>query len=246
MGAWCAGRHTIAPARDGLPYLSSIPGHATSPHRLTLPDEPGALRRNQRCPNHPMPILRPATNWARVDDREDAGAVARRCPQCYGPASIQPALRVRRMGMIYIEDLRVGDSWESSEHLVDGAEMLAYNKQNDPWPMDVDPDAAAKTPFGGVIASGGYTISLMYRLGHEIYNRADHQWAFLGGFDWHLKFVEPVRAGDRLRERITILETRLSSKPGRGISKIRMELLSDRDRVVLSVESTGLMATRPI
>jgi acyl dehydratase len=147
--------------------------------------------------------------------------------------------------MFYFEDMMVGDSWLSSEHVVSGSEMLAYNQQNDPWPMHLDPEAAAKLPYGGVIASGGYTISLMYRLGHEIYNRPDLKWAFLGGFDWHLKFIEPVRAGDRLRERITILETRPSSKPGRGISKIRMELLNDRDRIVLSVDSTGLMATRP-
>jgi len=149
------------------------------------------------------------------------------------------------MRTIYFEDLTAGDSWTSSEHVVDGPEMLAYSRRNDPWPMHVDPDAAAKLPYGGVIASGGYTISLMYRLGHEIYNRADLRWAFLGGFDWHLKFVEPVRAGDKLHERIMILETRPSSKPGRGISKIRMELLNESDRVVLSVESTGLMATRP-
>jgi acyl dehydratase len=147
--------------------------------------------------------------------------------------------------MIYFEDMTVGDSWESSEHLVDGVEMLAYNQENDPWPIHVDREAAAKTPYGGVIASGGYTISIMYRLGHEIYNNADLQWVFLGGFDWHLKFVEPVRVGDRLHERITVVEKRPSSKPGRGIVKNRIELLNDRDRVVLSIDSTTMMATRP-
>ena len=149
------------------------------------------------------------------------------------------------MKMIYFEDLTVGDSWTSSEHIVDGLEMLAYNQQNDPWPMHVDPEAAAKLPFGGVIASGGYTISIMYRLGHEIYNSADLKWAFLGGFDWQLKFVEPVRAGDKLHERITILETRPSSKPGRGIYKSRIELFNDRGRVVLSIDCAAMMATRP-
>ena len=149
------------------------------------------------------------------------------------------------MKVIYLEDLSVGDSWESSEHVVDGAEMLAYNQQNDPWPMHVDPEAAAKTPYGGVIASGGYTISILLRLGHEIYNRPDLRWAFLGGIGWHLKFVEPVRAGDRLRERITILEARPSSKPGRGITKIRMELVKNPGGVALSVDSVGMMAARP-
>ncbi|MGD9882668.1 MAG: MaoC/PaaZ C-terminal domain-containing protein [Reyranella sp.] len=149
------------------------------------------------------------------------------------------------MNVVYFEDLKAGDSWKSSEHLVNGDEMLAYNKKNDPWPMHVDPVAAAKTPFGGVIASGGYTISLMYRLGHEIYNCADRQWAFLGGFDWHLKFIEPVRAGDRLHERLTILEAHPSSKPGRGIVKCRMELVNDGGRVVLTIDTTGLVSTRP-
>ena len=101
-----------------------------------------------------------------------------------------------------------------------------------------------KSPFGGLIASGGYTISLMYRLFHEIVNQPDRTWAFLGGFDWHVKFLEPVRADDRLHERITILEKRLSSKPGRGVVKNLTEVINDRKRVVLSIESTTLMATR--
>jgi acyl dehydratase len=65
----------------------------------------------------------------------------------------------------------------------------------------------------------------------------------LGGFDWHLKLVEPVRSGDRLHERITILEKRLSSKPGRGIVKNLIEVINDRKQVVLSIESITLMAT---
>jgi len=42
------------------------------------------------------------------------------------------------------------------------------------------------------------------------------------------------------------LETRPSSKPGRGIFKNRVEVLNDRDRVVLSIDSTAMMATRPL
>jgi acyl dehydratase len=147
------------------------------------------------------------------------------------------------MGMMYFEDLNVGDSWTSAGYTVDHEEMLAYNRTNDPWPIHVNSEAAARWPFGGLIASGGYTITLMYRLSHEIVNRPDRIWAFLGGFDWHVKFVEPVRSGDRLHERITILEKRLSSKPGRGLVKHLIEVINDRERVVLSIESTILIAT---
>ena len=94
------------------------------------------------------------------------------------------------------------------------------------------------------LASGGYTISLMYRLSHEVVNQPDRTWAFLGGFDWQVKFLEPVRAGDRLHERITIIEKRRSSKPGRGIIKDRVEVINDRKKVVLSIEATMLLATR--
>lgn len=147
------------------------------------------------------------------------------------------------MGMTYFEDLNVGDSWMSAEYTVDHEEMLAYGRANDPWPIHVDAEAASKSPFGGLIASGGYTITLMYRLGHEIVNQPDREWAVLGGFDWHVKFVEPVRSGDRLHERITIVEKRTSSKPGRGIVKNLIEVINDREHVVLSIESTMMMAT---
>jgi acyl dehydratase len=145
------------------------------------------------------------------------------------------------MGMMYFEDLNVGDSSTSAEYTVDHEEMLAY--ENDPWPFHADPEAATRSPFGGLIASGGYTITLMYRMNHEIMNQPDRVWAFLGGFDWHVKFAQPVRSGDRLHERITILEKRLSSKPGRGIVKLLNEVINDRKKVVLSIESTTLMAT---
>ena len=120
------------------------------------------------------------------------------------------------MGMAYFEDLTVGDSWVSPEHTVNHEEMLAYGRANDPWPFHADPEAAAKSRFGGLIASGGYTIILMYRLNHEIVNQSDRVWAFLGGLDWHVKFAEPVRSGDRLHERITILGETLVEQAGSG------------------------------
>jgi hypothetical protein len=39
------------------------------------------------------------------------------------------------MGMMYFEDLNVGDSWTSAERTVDHEEMLAYGRTNDPWPI---------------------------------------------------------------------------------------------------------------
>ncbi len=106
--------------------------------------------------------------------------------------------------------------------------------QNDPWPFHADPEAATRSPFGGLIASGGYTITLMYRMSHEIVNQPDRVWAFWGALTGSSSSSSPFVPV--LHERITILEKRLSSKPGRGIVKNLIEVINDQKRVVLSIE----------
>lgn len=146
---------------------------------------------------------------------------------------------------VYFEDLAVGDSFESEEVAVDREEMLAYNRRNDPWPFHVDEQAAARTPYGGLIASGGYTITLMYRLGHCIYNVPGRRWTVLGASQWQLKLPAPVRAGDRLRLKVTVQSKRESSRPERGYFDMLCELLNQKGDVALSVLVAGLIARRP-
>jgi acyl dehydratase len=150
------------------------------------------------------------------------------------------------MKKVYYEDLDEGSVHWGGECIVDKDEMLEYNRKNDPWPFHVDEEAAAQSSFGGLIASSGYTITLMCRSTHTIYNRPEAPWAFLGGFEWHVRFHLPVRPGDRLRIRITILSKRPSSKPGRGVVTWKAEMLNQNDQVVFALEKcTVLMATRP-
>ena len=99
-------------------------------------------------------------------------------------------------------------------------------------------------PYGGLIASGGYTITLMYRLGHQIYNVPGRRWAVLGASEWHLKFPAPVRSGDRVRLRITIKDKRESSRPRRGHFDLLYELLNQAGNIVLSVLVAGLIERR--
>jgi len=149
------------------------------------------------------------------------------------------------MPLIYFEDLATGDSFESDEIAVDETEMLAYNRLNDPWPMHIDAASASGNPYGSLIASGGYTISLMYRLGHRIYNTPERQWAVLAALEWQVKFPGPVRANDRVRLRITVKDKHESSRPNRGHFSLLYELLKHDDTVALSVLMAGLIARRP-
>jgi acyl dehydratase len=146
---------------------------------------------------------------------------------------------------IYFEDLVTGQSFESAEVAVDREEMLAYNRANDPWPFHVDEANVAQNPYGSQIASGGYTITLMYRLGHQIYNVPGRRWAVIGASQWQLRFSNPVRAGDRLRLRITVKAKRESSRPERGHFDLLYELLNQAGEVALSVLVAGLIARRP-
>ena len=123
--------------------------------------------------------------------------------------------------------------------------MLVYNQLNDPWPIHVDEEAAKHSPFGGIIASGGYTITLMYRSLLGIYNNAERRWAFLGGLEWKLKFVSPVRPGDRLRSKVTIQGVRPSSKGGRGVLNSVTEMVNQNGETALSVEVVSFLSARP-
>ncbi len=147
------------------------------------------------------------------------------------------------MKKVYYEDLDEGSVHWGAECIVDKDEMLEYNRKNDPWPFHVDEEAAAQSSFGGLIASGGYTITLMCRSSHTIYNRPEAPWAFLGGFEWHVRFHLPVRPGDRLRIKITILSKKPSSKPGRGVHRAANRRNQDRNSTGWS--SAGRDLLRP-
>ena len=140
------------------------------------------------------------------------------------------------MGMKYFEDLNAGDSWTLAEYTVDHEEMLAYARANDPWPFHVDPEAATRSPFGGLIASGGYTITLMYRLFHEIVNQPDRAWAFLGGFSAIVPVETCVKMVRLLADRPEFQETEETR------SMLANKLIKSRVRAALG-DSTSLPIT---
>lgn len=140
----------------------------------------------------------------------------------------------------HFEDLDTGTVFWGDECAVDKEEMIQYALKNDPLPFHVDEQAAANSPYGGLIASGGYTVSLWYRSGIRLFA----EMAFLGGFEWHIKLLRPVRANDRLRIKITIAGKRLSSKPGRGYVTNTQEMFNQDGDVVFSCETVWMLATR--
>jgi len=86
----------------------------------------------------------------------------------------------------------------------------------------------------------------MLRLFHL--NRAKDprsDFAMIGGIEQRLKIPRPVQGGDVLRFLQTVVETRPSSKPGRGMITVRVELTNQRGDVVLNFEAVNVIASRP-
>ena len=142
---------------------------------------------------------------------------------------------------MYFEDLEEGRVFKGDECIADREEMLDYARKNDPSPFHLDEEAAGNSPYGGLIASGGYTVTLWYRSGIPILASI----AFLGGFEWHIKLPVPVRPGDRLRAEVEIVSKRPSSKPGRGYVTTLQRILNQDSQAVFTCEVVWMIATRP-
>lgn len=145
----------------------------------------------------------------------------------------------------YFEDYHVGAVYEYGSIIVSEAEILDFAERYDPQPFHVDRDLALVGPFGGLIASGFHTSALFMRL------FADHylsRVASLGspGID-ELRWTIPVRPGDELWLRTSIVDARVSrSKPDRGIVRTTAEMLNQNDDdVVMHLSLMNLLARRP-
>ena len=143
----------------------------------------------------------------------------------------------------YWEDYVSGTVHEFGSLVVDQADVIAFGQRFDPQPFHTDPDVARRSIYGGLIASGWHTAALTMRL------LVDHylsRTASLGspGID-ELRWLQPVRPGDRLSVRVTVLETRRSrSKPQQGIIRSQVEVLNQAGDVVMSLNAVNFMLCR--
>ncbi len=148
------------------------------------------------------------------------------------------------MATRYFEDFAVGERIELGDYTITRDEIIAFARQWDPQPFHLDEAAARETPFGGLIASGWHTSAIFMRLLVDgLLNSA----ASLGspGLD-ELRWLKPVRPGDTLRPRITVLETTPSARnPNRGTVRWLGELFNQDGDVVMRIVGRNLFARRP-
>lgn len=144
----------------------------------------------------------------------------------------------------WFDDFFAGEVLEFGDHLVTEEEIVAFARLYDPQPFHLDHAAAAASHFGGLVGSGWMSCAILMRM------LCDHfipPHASMGspGID-EVRWLKPVRPGDRLRARMQVLEVRPSqSKPDRGVLLGQHELINQHGEVVLRQLGRGMYRRRP-
>jgi len=143
----------------------------------------------------------------------------------------------------YFEDYVEGDVHNLGSIAVEADEVIAFARRFDPQAMHADPEAAKRTPFGGLIASGWHTAGLMMRL------YVDHYLTHVAslaspGVD-ELRWLKPVRPGDVLSVRVTVLKAQPSrSKPDRGVVTSLIEVFNQAGEAVMMMRAVNMIGRR--
>jgi acyl dehydratase len=143
----------------------------------------------------------------------------------------------------YFEDYIPGGVYEYGTITVTEPEIIEFARQFDPQPMHLDHEQAARGRFGGIVASGWHTVGLAMRLYVDHYLSRVASLASPGVDE--LRWPHPVRPGDSLRIRVSILDVRPSrSKPDRGVVRGRVEALNQDGQLVLSMIVMSILGSR--
>lgn len=144
----------------------------------------------------------------------------------------------------WFEDYPPGCVFEFGDEPITEAQIIAFASEFDAQPFHTDPGAAAQSIYGSLIASGWMTGCLLMRM------LVQHYYSPLSslgspGLD-ELRWPLPVRPGDRLSARVTVIEARRSnSKPDRGLVSSRMEVLNQHGEVVMSMRAMNFIKLKP-
>ena len=142
------------------------------------------------------------------------------------------------------EDFEPGQVYELGSKVVSEDEIVAFARQFDPQPFHLDTEAAKDSVFGGLIASGWHTGAMWMRL--YVDSLLDGSAAMGSPGIEELRWLAPVRPGDTLTGRLTVLETTPSAtRPDRGTVRIRGEMLNQDGVTVMAMTSRGHFGRRP-
>lgn len=148
------------------------------------------------------------------------------------------------MGDKWFEDFEAGTEVEYGNYEVTKEAIIEFAEKFDPQHFHIDEEAAKKSNFGGLIASGWHTASMFMRMTYSE-NLGDGSGSLGSAGVEDMRWLKPVRPGDVLRVRARITNVRESnSKPDRGIVESSYIILNQHDEEVMSLKSMGFFLKR--
>jgi len=146
--------------------------------------------------------------------------------------------------MKYFEDFPPGTLIDCGSRVVSKEEIIRFAREFDPQPFHIDEAAAAKTHFGGVVASGWHSGSLSMRM---VVDAVMQDSSCMGspGIE-RLRWLKPLRADTFVNVKFRVLEAELSkSRPDRGRLKVVFELYDDKGELLMDSIAIVLFGCRP-
>ncbi|HVY01003.1 MAG TPA: MaoC family dehydratase [Pseudorhodoplanes sp.] len=147
------------------------------------------------------------------------------------------------MPKIYFEDFAPGQVRKFGPRRITREEMLAFAADFDPQPMHLDEEGGRASMLGGLAASGLFTCSIAMRMVADgILLRSSSMGA---NAVEEIRWLAPVRAGDALTLRLTVLDTRRSrSRPDLGFVRMLWEMFDQDGGVVMTLTAPMMFGTR--
>ena len=146
--------------------------------------------------------------------------------------------------MLYLEDYHAGTVVEFGSRTVSEDEIIEFATAFDPQLFHIDREFARASNFGGIVASGWHTVSRTCRMFVDNFFNNNSLMGGIGADE--VRWLKPVRSGDTLTVRCSVLETRRSkSKPDRGSVHVRLETFDQTGDKMLTFTVTALLKARP-
>ncbi len=143
----------------------------------------------------------------------------------------------------WFDDLTLGMRFKSPEKLVTREDIKRFASEFDPQPYHLDEAAAEQTPLKGLATSGWHTAAIAMRLAVEVRPFGPHPLLGIGGDE--LRWLAPVRPGDRLRLEGKVIELTPSKTKPQGIARIKWTAFNQRGEPVYTFTPFGIVPRRP-
>ncbi len=145
---------------------------------------------------------------------------------------------------VYFDDIEIGSVEDTDSYTVTREEILEFGRRFDPQPFHVDEDAAERSPFGGLVASGWHTAAIAMRLTVDAWFGPGRGSLGSPGVD-EIRWLKPVRPGDTLTVHCEVVDKRpLQSRPDRGLVRTKSTVRNQHGEDVMTMVGLGFFPLR--